>query len=125
MTSVPKTIRKIIKKADNFIDHKKGINVSNRQGLDLTEQGKEYSDKGGKGRGDPGLVQGGHIQYTTKQDGGGIYDSTNKTPSTKNGFYHCGKTDHILHFPPDLTKNHREDLYLHVKKQTEDKKNAK
>ena len=46
----------------------------------------------------PGHGQEGCGQSTTKQYGGGNAYISNKNPSTLNDCYHCGKTDHILHF---------------------------
>ena len=120
----PKTISDTINKLDTFIDPKTGVKASNSKGLAFMKQGKEYSDKGGKGRGGPGCGQLGRGKSITKQDGGGKADSRNKNPSTANDCYNCVNTDHILHFPPDITKNQISDLYLQMKKQTEDKKKA-
>ena len=94
----PNTISETIKKADNFIVPKIGIKVGDSPGLDFMQQGKESIDKGGQGRCGPGRGQGGRGQSTTKQDGGGEYDISNKNPITTNGCYHCDNTYHILHF---------------------------
>ena len=124
MINVPKNISETIKKSDTFNDHKTGVKARDSQGLDFMQQVEESSDKGGKGRGGPVHVQVGCGQSTNKQDRGGNADSSNTNLSTTNGCHLCGKTDHILHFWPDLTKNQRADLYLQMKKQTEDKKKA-
>ena len=54
--SPPKTIIETIKKSDTFIYPKTGVNASESQGLNVMQQGEEYSDKGGKGRGGPALA---------------------------------------------------------------------
>ena len=54
--SSPKTIIETIKKSDTFIYPKTGVNASESQGLNVMQQGEEYSDKGGKGRGGPALA---------------------------------------------------------------------
>ena len=88
------------------------------------QQVKDYSDKVGKLSGGTGRGKGGRGQSTTSQDWGGKSDIINTNPSTKNVCYHCGKTEHILHFFPDLTKNQRAELYIQMNKQTEYKKNS-
>ena len=124
VNNVPNTISETTNEEDTFIDTKEGVNARNSQGLAFVQQGKESNDKGGKGCGGPGSGQGVCDRFTTKQYGGGNADIINTNPSTKNGCYHCGKTYHTLHFLPYLNNKQRKELYLQMKKHTEDKKKA-